>query len=54
MSATSRDVVPSDECLRRERLVWLIGAVVCLLAAAACQCIGRIAPAPLALTNQLP
>jgi len=36
MSATSLNVVPSGECLRREGLVWLIGAVVCLLAAAAC------------------
>jgi len=26
-------VVPSGECLRDEGLVWLIGAVVCLLAA---------------------
>jgi len=26
-------LVPSDECLRGEGLVWLIGAVVCLLAA---------------------
>jgi len=28
-------VVPSGECLRGEGLVWLIGAVVCSLAAAA-------------------
>ena len=28
-------VAPSGECLRGEGLVWLIGAVVCLLAAAA-------------------
>jgi len=27
-------VAPSGECLRGEGLVWLIGAVVCLLAAA--------------------
>ena len=26
-------VAPSDECLRGESLVWLIGAVVCSLAA---------------------
>ena len=32
MSASSR-VAPSGECLRGEGLVWLIGAVVCLLAA---------------------
>jgi len=35
MSATLMDVVLSGECLRGEGLVWLIGAVVCLLAAAA-------------------
>ena len=35
MSAISVEVVPSDECLRGEGLVWLIGAVVCLLAATA-------------------
>ena len=35
MSATSFGVVPSGECLWGEGLVWLIGAVVCLLAAAA-------------------
>jgi len=34
MSATSLGVAPSGECLRGEGLV-LIGAVVCLLAAAA-------------------
>jgi len=28
-------VAPSSECLQGEGLVWLIGAVVCLLAAAA-------------------
>jgi len=28
-------VAPSGECLRGEGLVWLIGAVVCSLAAAA-------------------
>jgi len=33
MSATSLRVVPSGECLRVEGLVWLIGVVVCLLAA---------------------
>ena len=33
MLATS--LVLSDECLRGEGLVWLIGAVVCVLAAAA-------------------
>jgi len=27
-------VAPSGECLRSEGLVWLIGAVLCLLAAA--------------------
>jgi len=35
MSATSLGVVPSGECLRGEVLVWLIGAVACLLATAA-------------------
>jgi len=35
MSATSLGVAPSGECLRGEGLVWLIGAVLCLLAAAA-------------------
>ena len=61
MSATSLGVVLSGECLRGEGLVWLIGAVVCLLAAAA----GPVsvsagsgwlhsAAAPLALANQLP
>jgi len=35
MSATSLRVVPSGECLRVEGLVWLIGAVVCFLAATA-------------------
>jgi len=34
MSATLFGVVPFGECLRGEGLVWLIGAVVCLLAAA--------------------
>ena len=33
MSAISVEVVTSDERLRGESLVWLIGAVVCLLAA---------------------
>jgi len=33
VSVISVEVVPSDECLRGEGLVWLIGAVVCLLAA---------------------
>jgi len=31
-SAISLGVVTSGECLRGEGLVWLIGAVVCLLA----------------------
>jgi len=35
MSTTSFGVVPSGERLWGEGLVWLIGAVVCLLAAAA-------------------
>jgi len=35
MSTTSLQVAPSGECLRGEGLVWLIGALVCLLAAAA-------------------
>ena len=35
MSATSLGVAPSGECLQGEGLVWLIGTVVCLLAAAA-------------------
>ena len=34
MSATSLGVAPSGERLRGEGPVWLIGAVVCLLAAA--------------------
>jgi len=34
MSATSLGAVPSGERLRGEGLVWLIGAVVCFLAAA--------------------
>jgi len=33
MSAILPEVVPSGECFRGEGLVWLIGAVVCLLAA---------------------
>jgi len=33
--ATSLVVAPSGECLRGEGLMWLFGAVVCLLAAAA-------------------
>jgi len=33
VSAISVEVAPSDVCLRGEGLVWLIGAVVCLLAA---------------------
>jgi len=33
MSATSLGVAQSGECLRREGLVWLIGAVMYLLAA---------------------
>ena len=55
-------VEPSGECLRGEGLVWLIGAVVCSLAAyrgsiysLARAVDGRIsAAAPLALANQLP
>jgi len=35
MFATSLGVAPSGEHLRGEGLVWLIGAVVCLLSAAA-------------------
>ena len=35
MFAISVEVVTSDERLRGEGLVWLIGAVVCLLAATA-------------------
>jgi len=35
VSAISAEVVPPDERLRGEGLVWLIGAVVCLLAASA-------------------
>ena len=61
MSATSLGVAPSGECLQSEGLVWLIGAVVCLLAASWVQCplvraINRphSAAAPLALANQLP
>ena len=54
-------VAPSGECLRGEGLVWLIGALVCLLAAyrgSNCSLAramdGRIsAAAPLALADQL-
>ena len=60
-SINKYDVVPSAEYLRGEGLVWLIGAVVCLLATAAGpmsvsagQWIGHIAAATLALANQLP
>jgi len=35
VSTISLGVAPYGECLRGEGLVWLIGAVVCLLAAAA-------------------
>jgi len=46
-------VVSSSECLSGEGLVWLIGAVVCSLAAAAMD--SRISAAsPLALADQLP
>jgi len=38
MSASSLGVAPSGKCLWGEGLVWLLGAVVCLLAAAAVQC----------------
>jgi len=38
---------PSGECFRGEGLVWLIGAVVCVVAAA-------LRSLPLALANQLP
>jgi len=61
VSAISVKVVTSGERLRGEGLVWLIGAVVCLLAATAgpmslgWAADGRIcAAAPLALANQLP
>ena len=61
MSAISVEVVRPDECLRGEGLVWLIGAVVCLLTATAGPVSvngaadSRIcAAAPLALANQLP
>jgi len=37
MLATSLGVALSGECLRGEGLVWLIGAVVCVLAVAAGQ-----------------
>ena len=55
-------VVPSEECLRGEGLVWVIGAVVCLLTAVSGPLMfveramdGRIcAAAPLALADQLP
>ena len=55
-------VAPSGECLRGEGLVWLIGAVVCSLAAyRGSSCLlarsmgGRIsAAAPLALAHELP
>jgi len=55
-------VSPSGECLGGEGLVWLTGAVVCLLAACrrcnsslARAMDGRIsAAAPLALADQLP
>jgi len=48
-------VAPSGECLWGEGLVWLIGAVVCSLAAVAHAMDGCIsAAAPLALADQLP
>ena len=54
-------MAPSGECLWGEGLVWLIGAVVCSLVAAAGPIIQTLAAdscisaaAPLALTNQLP
>jgi len=55
-------VAPSGECLRGEGLVWLIGAMVCSLAATrgsncslARAMDGRIsAAAPLVLVDQLP
>ena len=55
-------VAPPGECLRSESLVWLIGAVMCLLAAycgSNCSLAramdGRSsAVAPLALADQLP
>jgi len=61
VSAISVEVVTSGERLRGEGLVWLIGAMVCLLAATA----GPMsvsagngwphsATPPLALANQLP
>jgi len=61
MSATALVAVPSGKCLWAEGLVWLIGAVVCLLAAARVQCSLAWAvdrphstAAPLSLSNQLP
>ena len=61
MSAISLEVATPDECLRGESLVWLIGAVVCLLAAT----VGPMSVSagsgwphlrctPLTLANQLP
>jgi len=42
-------MAPSGECLRGEGLVWLVGAVVCLLAASC-----AAAPPSAAFVNQLP
>jgi len=55
-------VAPSGECLQGDGLVWFIGAVVCLLAAAVgsncwlARAMGGLisAAAPLALADQLP
>jgi len=51
-------VAPSGECLRGEDMVWLIGAVVCSLAAyrgSNCSLARAFsAAAPLALADQLP
>ena len=64
MSAISLEVALSGECLRGECLVWLIGAVVCLLAATVGPMFVSVgsgpadssicAAAPLALANQPP
>jgi len=45
MSVTSLGAAPSGERLRGEGLVWLIGAVVCLLAAA-------VGPMPISVDSE--
>jgi len=56
MSATSLGVALSGECIWGEGLVWLIGAVVCLLLRVQCPLVRAMhsTAAPLALGNQRP